>query len=106
MRIESDAFYSCSSLKSIKIPYHVQILCSGCFAYCKSLSSISFEIDSELTRIETEAFARTGLDYVIVMDSVSFIAADAFPRDCAVTLAGVRDAHRVNVCGECPLRSV
>jgi hypothetical protein len=55
-RIESCAFSLCSSLKSITIPRHVQILCSYCFWHCNSLSSISFETESELTRIESYAF--------------------------------------------------
>jgi hypothetical protein len=42
--IQSNAFYS-SSLKLITILRHVQILCSSCFLSCKSLSSISFELD-------------------------------------------------------------
>jgi hypothetical protein len=50
-RIESKAFSSCSSLKSITIPRHVQILCSYCFSNCRSLSSIAFENDSRLRRI-------------------------------------------------------
>jgi hypothetical protein len=54
--IESNAFSSCSSLKSITIPRHVQILCSGCFSYCEPLSSISFGRDSELKRIESITF--------------------------------------------------
>jgi hypothetical protein len=41
---------------SITIPHHVQILCSECFSYCNSLSPISFETDSELTRVESYAF--------------------------------------------------
>jgi hypothetical protein len=44
-RIESHAFYYCSSLKSITIPHHVQILCSYCFSYCNSISSVSFETE-------------------------------------------------------------
>jgi uncharacterized membrane protein len=40
----------------IIIPRHVQILCSECFSYCNSLSSISFETDSELTHIESTIF--------------------------------------------------
>jgi hypothetical protein len=87
-RIESCAFYSCSSLKSITIPRHVQILCSECFSSWNSLSSISFEIDSELMRIETRAFTGTRLALVLVPGSTSFIAGDAFPHDCSVTLAG------------------
>jgi siroheme synthase len=59
-----------------------------------------------LTRIETEAFARTGLDCVVVPEKVSFIAADAFPRDCAVTVTDVQDAHFVAVSQPCPLRTV
>jgi hypothetical protein len=51
-----------------------------------------------LTRIETEAFTQTCLDCVVVPENVSFIATNAFPRDCAVTLADIRDAHRVDVC--------
>jgi hypothetical protein len=84
-RIESNAFSSCSSLKSITIPRHVQILCSLCFSHCDSLSSISFETSSELTRIETGTFAATQLHLVVVPESTSFIAGDAFPRHCAVT---------------------
>jgi hypothetical protein len=43
-------------ITSITIPRHVQILCSQCFSNCRSFSSISFETDSELTRIESQAF--------------------------------------------------
>jgi hypothetical protein len=86
--IESQTFSFCSSLKSITIPRHVQILCSECFASCHSLSSISFEIDSELIRIETRAFTGTRLSLVVVPGSTSFIAGNAFPHDCAVTSAG------------------
>jgi hypothetical protein len=46
---------------SIAIPRHVQIFCPWYFSYCKSLSSISFETDSELTRIESKAFAWSSL---------------------------------------------
>jgi ribosomal protein L32 len=106
MRIESSAFCSCSSLKSITIPHRVQILCSRCFADCKSLSSISFEIDSELRHIEAEAFTGTCLDWVVLPEVISFIAADAFPLDCTITLTGVRDGHGVDVCGQCFLRNI
>jgi hypothetical protein len=50
------AFYS-RLVTSMLIPRHVQIRCSSCFSGCKSLSSISFETDSELTRIESNPFA-------------------------------------------------
>jgi hypothetical protein len=41
-----------------------------------------------LTRIEAGAFAATRLSLVVVPGGVSFIAVDAFPAGCIVTLAG------------------
>jgi hypothetical protein len=64
-RIKSKVFWGYASLKSISIPRRVQILCSECFSNCYSLSSISFEIDSELTRIESKAF------HVVVLSNQS-----------------------------------
>jgi hypothetical protein len=77
-------------------------------SYCKSLSSISFEPDSELTRIETEAFVGTHLDLIVVPPTASFIAGDAFPSDCAVTLAGpILMQNLVNgICAVCPARAM
>jgi hypothetical protein len=86
-QIDRRAFAS-SSLTSITILRHVQILCSSCFAKCKSLSSISFEIDSELTRIEAGACRGTQMSLVVVPGRISFIAGDAFPPSCTVMLAG------------------
>jgi hypothetical protein len=77
-RIESKAFSCCSSAKSIVIPRHVYILCSGCFSYCKSLSSISFETESELARIEADIFYNTSLSSFICLTNASFIAGGAF----------------------------
>jgi hypothetical protein len=87
-RIKSNAFSSCSSLKSITIPRSAQILCSECFSHCHSLSSISFETDSELTCIEARACAMTYLSFVIVPENTLFIAGDPVPRSCTVTLVG------------------
>jgi hypothetical protein len=86
-RIGNRAFTG-RSITSMLIPRHVQILCSYCFSHCKSLSSVSFETNSELTRIEFRAFATTYLSLVVIPRSTSFIAGDAFPHSCAVTLAG------------------
>jgi hypothetical protein len=49
------------------------------------LSSISFDTDSELARLEAGAFAGTRLSFEVVPGSTSFIAGAAFPHDCAVT---------------------
>jgi hypothetical protein len=83
-RIKSSAFSYCSSLKSITIPRHVQILRSACFSCCPSLSSISFEKESELARIETGAFISTSVPSVVVATN-TFVDGDAFPRGCVVT---------------------
>jgi hypothetical protein len=50
-QIEPEALYR-SSFQSILIPRNIEILGSGCFSYCKSLSSIIFESNSrhELTQ--------------------------------------------------------
>jgi hypothetical protein len=85
--VQSKAF-RWSSLKSVTIPRHVQILCSECFSSCYSLLSVSFENDSELIRIEAGACGWINLFWVIVLESTLFIACDAFPPFCAVTLAG------------------
>jgi hypothetical protein len=86
-RIESKAFRCCSSLESITILRHVQILCSSCFLTCESLSLILFETGSELTRIEALACWRTNLSLVLMLRNIWFIAGDAFPAFCTVRLA-------------------
>jgi hypothetical protein len=53
--IGHDAFAR-RSMNVLAISRHVRILGSYCFSYRNSLSSISFETDSELTRIESMHF--------------------------------------------------
>jgi hypothetical protein len=55
---------SCSKLiryfgcgHDVMIPFNIEILCSSCFSNCESLSSISFENDSQLKRIESYTFS-------------------------------------------------
>jgi hypothetical protein len=68
------------------IPSTVQILCSSCFSSCKSLSSISFDYPSPLTRIESKAFA--GLDLIVIIPStVLFVAFDAIPTPYQISIA-------------------
>jgi hypothetical protein len=54
--IGARAFSGCSSLQSISIPASVVIIYQACFYGCKSLSSLTFEFESCLTRIESRAF--------------------------------------------------
>jgi hypothetical protein len=47
---------------TIVIPRNVEVLGPSCFSDCESLSSITFESESRLTRIDTHAFQDTKLD--------------------------------------------
>jgi hypothetical protein len=88
----------------ITILRHVQILCSECFSYCNSLSLISLETDSKLTRVEARAFAETRLSLAGVAENILSIAGDAFPRDCAVSLTRAMPEAELsewNVGGQC-----
>jgi hypothetical protein len=74
--IESSAF-SFSSLRSIEIPRNIEILGSSCFSWCQSLSSISFESNSRLNRIESKTFS-SSLESIEIPSSVQFIDGSAF----------------------------
>jgi hypothetical protein len=68
-----------SSSSDVEIPSNIEILGSECFSFCKSLSSISFESNSRLIRIESQAFHE--LDVVVVIPStIEFIGSDAIPN--------------------------
>jgi hypothetical protein len=69
--------FSFSSLQSILIPSDVEILGSGCFSYCYLLSSITFESNSHLTRIESEAFYECSLESILIPSTISFITSNA-----------------------------
>jgi hypothetical protein len=64
---------------NIVLPRYIEILCSSCCSDCKSLSSISFENDSALTRIESRAFCQTSLKSITIPRHVQFIDGSAFP---------------------------
>jgi hypothetical protein len=64
---------------SVTIPRHVQILCSECFSYCESLSSISFETDPELTHIESNAFYDcSSLESITIPRHVQILCSEYF----------------------------
>jgi hypothetical protein len=74
--------------QSILIPSHVEIRGSECFAYCGSLSSITFESNSHLTRIESEAFSDSRLQSILIPSQILFIASDAFHITSQIRLLG------------------
>jgi hypothetical protein len=49
-------FASCSRLRSIRIPSSVQRISEGSFRGCKSLSTVTFEGDSQLSYLDRMAF--------------------------------------------------
>jgi hypothetical protein len=60
------------------IPRNVEILGSPCFSDCKSLSSITFESSSHLTRIESEAFWNSSLRSILIPRNVEILGSDCF----------------------------
>jgi hypothetical protein len=62
----------------IEIPNNIQILGSNCFSYCKSLSSITFESNSHLTRIESEAFYKSSLQSIMIPNNVEILGSSCF----------------------------
>jgi serine/threonine protein kinase len=77
----------------MKIPRNVQFFCLSCFSSSESLSLITFEGDSRLTRIEAHAFDLTDLHSVMIPSTVCCIACDAFPVDCHISILS---------CNSCP----
>jgi hypothetical protein len=55
------------------IPRNVEILGSNCLSYCKSLSSITFESNSRLTRIESETFSSSSLQSILIPRNVEIL---------------------------------
>jgi hypothetical protein len=70
-----------SNLSNVTISASIKILGSGCLSFCYSLSSISFESNSQLTRIESEAFAASSLESIVIPKNVQILGSDCF-SDC------------------------
>jgi hypothetical protein len=70
--------HSFSNSSNITIPAHIEILGSSCFFHCDSLISISFEPNSRLRRIESDAFFRSSLQSMVIPHTVQFIDSSAF----------------------------
>jgi hypothetical protein len=60
------------------IPFTVQILGSRCFSNCRSLSSISFEPNSRLTRIESFAFSFSSLQSIVIPSTIQILGSKCF----------------------------
>jgi hypothetical protein len=60
------------------IPSSVEMLGECCFVRCGSLTSLTFESGSRLSRIESSAFRVAGLIEIIVPSSVEVLAEECF----------------------------
>jgi hypothetical protein len=77
---------SFSKSSTIEIGRNIEILESNSFSQCKLLSSITFESNSRLTRIESEAFSFSSLQSIVIPRNVEFIDGSAF---FGVTLSSI-----------------
>jgi hypothetical protein len=64
--------------RSVIIPSSVVVLGKSCFAWCKSLESVIFESGSRLERIESYAFASSGLKSIVIPSSVTVLGKSSF----------------------------
>jgi hypothetical protein len=66
-----------STSSAIEFGRIIEILGSFCFASCYTLLSITFESNSPLTRIESEAFLWSSVQSIFIPSTILFIASDA-----------------------------
>jgi hypothetical protein len=67
-----------SSSSKVEIANDIGILGSHCFYGCKSLLSITFESNSRLTRIESNAFSRSSLHSILIPQNVEILGSRCF----------------------------
>jgi hypothetical protein len=63
---------------TVTIPNDIEILGSSCFEECLALSSITFEANSRLTRIESKAFSKLLLQSILIPRSVEILYSECF----------------------------
>lgn len=74
--IGASAFQNCESLKSVKLPNSITVIEDEVFQDCTSLKSIT--IPNSVTTIEYEAFCNTSLKSITIPNSVTTIRYEAF----------------------------
>jgi hypothetical protein len=61
-----------------QIESSIEGICEGCFMWCKSVLSVVFEENSQLSRLENRAFSRSGLTSIHLPASVTVIGGFCF----------------------------
>jgi uncharacterized protein YuzB (UPF0349 family) len=62
-----------STFSAIEVGMNIEIVGSGCFSYCESLSSITFGSNSQLTRIESFALSDSSLQSILIPRNVEIL---------------------------------
>jgi hypothetical protein len=70
------------------MPNNVEILGSYCSSFSSSLSSITFQSNSGLTRIESEAFSPSLFQSILTPSIISFTVSDAIALASPIRLVG------------------
>jgi hypothetical protein len=68
-------------VNSLRIESSIERICEGCFMSCESVKSVVFEENSQLSRLEAEAFSFSGLTSIDLPASVTVIGKRCF-SDC------------------------
>ncbi len=92
MEISSNAFYNCSSLKSVTMPDSVIQIGESAFSDCYNLTNI--KLSNNITAIKSKTFYCCGLTSLVVPDSVTAIGEYAFfscPLETAKMSAGITE---------------
>jgi hypothetical protein len=59
-------------------PASVEVVCKSCFVICISLTTVTFESNSKLHRIEESAFQQSGVTELFLPNSIHFLSGSAF----------------------------
>jgi hypothetical protein len=74
-----DIFATCNHLRSLCIPAHIEVLSTMFLARCHDLQVVTFEANSRLTQIDTQAFTHCEvLESIVIPRSVRFIGRFCF----------------------------
>jgi hypothetical protein len=96
--IADRAFYSCIALKHFFLPKTVE-LGSECFSVCQYLAIFEFEKDSRLSRIGRKAFFRTGLEKIVLPESVEYLDDCCFNECFSLSEVSIAVNSRLNYVG-------
>jgi hypothetical protein len=72
---------------SLLVDSSVEVICESCFCYRNSLTSVTFEANSRLSRLEKQAFSWSGLQSIHLPRSLEVICESSF--SCCHSLTSV-----------------